>query len=205
MTRRSVSYVLSALTLLLAGAAWAHEGHEAVEAQLSRIPLGLEGVREMISIHPLFVHFPIALLTVSGVFYLLGAVLNKEGLLEAGRWTLYAGTVSAAAAIGTGLKAAGTVPHDEETHQIMLLHQNLAYIILFLGIGLCAWTLAAKAAIPRKGRTVFLIISLILIAVMAQQADLGGRMVFLKGAGVGKKSMLQEAGHAHSHGSHEHP
>lgn len=168
------------------------------------VPLGLKGAEEMISIHPLFVHFPVALLTASVLFYFLGVVLKKESLLETGKWTLWSGTLSAGVAVWTGLSAASAVPHDEETHQIMTLHQNLGYVILFLSVGLSAWTLAVKSALPQKGRAVFLIISLLLVVVVTQQADLGGRMVFLKGAGVGKKSMLQESGHAHTHGSHEH-
>jgi len=50
----------------------------------------------------------------------------------------------------------------------------------------------------------------VLAAVLTQGADLGGRMVFLHGTGVGKKSMMQEQGHkqeimgvheeAHDHG-----
>lgn len=167
--------------------------------------MGLQGLKEMINIHPLFVHFPIGLLFMSAVFYWAGAVLKNEGLIESGRWTLYGGFSFSVIAVITGLKAANTIPHDEETHQIMMLHQNMGYIILFLSAGLSAWTLAVKSALPQKGRAAFLITSLFLIAAVIQQADLGGRMVFLKGVGVGNKSMLQESGHRHTHGSHSHP
>lgn len=169
------------------------------------VPLGFEGALEMISIHPLFTHFPIAFLTGSGVFYLFGALFKKTSLLEAGKWSLWTGVLSAALAAWTGLRAAQAIPHDEDAHQIMILHQNLAYVILFLSAGLTAWTLAAKNALPQKGRAFFIMLGLVLAAVVAQQADLGGRMVFLKGAGVGKKSMLSGSGHAHTHGSHDHP
>lgn len=166
--------------------------------------MGFQGLREMISIHPVFAHFPVALLTLSAVFYFLGASLKKETLLEAGKWTLWSGVLSTAVAVWTGWEAAKVVPHDEETHRIMLLHQNLGYVIFFLGLGLGAWTLAAKSALPKKSRPAFVIVALVLAALVVQQADLGGRMVFLKGAGVGKKSMLRESGHAHTHGSHDH-
>ncbi len=159
----------------------------------------------MIAVHPLFTHFPIALLTMSFVFYLFGTLFKKASLLEAGKWTLWSGVLSAGVAVWTGLQAATTIPHDEETHEIMILHQNMGYVILFLSLGLSAWTLAAKSALPQKARPLFLIACLILAALITQQADLGGRMVFLKGAGVGKKSMLKESGHSHSHGSHDHP
>ena len=213
-------FAVAALLVIGARPLFAHEGEDHDEAaervttgQTARaeeevraaVPLGLQGLKEMISVHPLFVHFPIALLCMSAIFYWLGAVLKNEGLIESGRWTLYGGVLFGVISVITGLKAANTIPHDDETHEIMELHQNMGYVIVFLSVALGAWTLAVKSALPQKGRTLFLIACLILAALVTQQADLGGRMVFLKGAGVGKKSMLRESGHSHSHGTHDHP
>ena len=161
--------------------------------------MGLQSLKEIISIHPLFVHFPIALLLLSAVFYGAGALFKNENLTQAGRWTLYAGMLSAVIAVLTGIKAESTVEHDEEAHEIMELHEKLGYIILALSAALSAWTLAVKSAIPSKGRIVFFAGLIVLSLVIIQQADLGGRLVFLKGIGVGKKSMLQEDGHSHDH------
>ncbi len=146
----------------------------------------------MISVHPLFVHFPIGLLFMSAVFYFAGSFLKKESLLQAGKWTLWSGALSAAAAVWTGLRAAYTAPHNDETHQIMLLHQNMGYAILAIAVILSAWLLIIKAPVPKRGRVVFLVALALLNLILIQQADLGGRMVFLHGTGVGKKSMLEQ-------------
>ena len=156
------------------------------------VPLGLAGLREMINAHPLFVHFPVALLTLSAIFYLFGAATKKEGLIEAGRWTLYAGTLFAALSVWTGLRAEHTVELDAEGHEIVELHEKLGFVILAASVGLSAWTMAAKAALPSKARAVFLAACALLVLILAQQADLGGRLVFLKGAGVGRKSMVSK-------------
>jgi len=210
---------LSALVLILvAGSVWAHgDATQGVEATHDEhadmghrsisVPLGLESLKEIISVHPLFVHFPIGLLVMSTLFYWLGVLVKNEGLVQAGRWTLYGGAVFSIISVVTGLQAANTVPHDDEVHRIMLLHQNLGYAVLGLSVVLSAWTLAAKSAIPTKGKWAFLVISLVLITILTQQADLGARMVFLKGVGVGKKSMLEQAANVqvtHDHSTHQH-
>ncbi len=174
---------------------------------MNGVPLGFHGLKEMINIHPLFVHYPIAFLTAASVFYLLGVFVKKQGLLEVGRWMLYSGTVLSALTVWTGLQAAGTVGHDAEVHRIMTFHQNLGYVILAFSVALSAWTLAVKTALPGKPKGAFVAAMILLAVLVAQEADLGGRMVFLKGVGVGSKSMLQTTSHdhgEHGHGDHKH-
>lgn len=165
--------------------------------------LGLQGAMEMKNVHPLFVHFPIALLLMSSLFYWSGTIFKNTGLMQAGRWSLYGGTVFGVISVITGLQAAYSAPHDDTTHRIMLLHQNLAYGILAASATLSVWTLVVKLAIPVKGKRLFLATHLVLAAVVIQQADLGGRMVFLKGVGVGDKSSAHETG-GHDHSAHAH-
>ena len=153
---------------------------------MGSVQLGFEGFSQLINIHPVFVHFPIALLASAALFYLLGVLFKKDSLLQAGRWALYAGTLSAGLAIWTGLRAERTVEHDAVVHEIIELHEKLAYVVAGLAVSLSAWTLAVKAAIPSKGKVVFIAALILLVVLIGQQADLGGRMVFLHGAGVGK-------------------
>ena len=68
---------------------------------LTNVRWGLDGVKELVNLHPLFTHFPVALLLSSLGFYLLGLVFKKEHFLKTGQWTLYFGTLGAAAAVGT--------------------------------------------------------------------------------------------------------
>jgi len=124
----------------------------------------------------------------------LGTLFKKESLLGTGKWTLYFGTLSAAMAVWTGLEAAKAAPHDGgSVHEILTIHRYLGYTVLALSMILSAWVCFSKAHIPTKGRVFFLIGFAILGLVLMQGADLGGRMVFLHGVGVGRKSMVQEA------------
>lgn len=173
---------------------------------LSQIQWGLKGLEEVINIHPLFVHFPIALFLSAVAFYTIGSLLKKEELLIAGKWVLYLGTLAAAVTVWTGLRAAETVSHGEGTHTLMMIHQYIGITVLSLGVLLSLWLFFSKGNIPTKGRSLFLILLFLLGILLVQGADLGGRMVFLNGVGVGRKSMLREAeapSHHHDQ-AHEH-
>lgn len=197
--------IVSFLFMVLAssGIVWAYEGHEQASNVPTNVQWGLEGAKELINIHPLFVHFPIALLLTSTAFYFLGTLFRKQDLFAAGKWELYLGTLSAAVTVWTGLQAANTVPHSGGTHEIMMAHQYFGFAVLGLSALLSLWVLISKANIPSKGRIFFLAGLLLLSAVLTQGADLGGRMVFLHGVGVGNKNVpAKEAGH-HEHGGEE--
>lgn len=168
------------------------------------IPWGLQGVQELLNIHPVFVHFPVALLLTAVAFYFLGAIFRKEEFLSTGKWVLHAGTLSAAVTVWTGLRAADTVPHGGDSHAILIAHQYTGFAILGLSLLLSLWLLIAKFHIPQRGKTVFLTALLLLAALIFQQADFGGRLVFLNGVGVGRKSMVQQGNYDHHHEAHNH-
>lgn len=180
---KKISYT-AVLLFLMSTPAWAHQGHGAVTHPV-HVSWGLQGASEIQNIHPLFVHFPVALLLAAVAFFLAGLVSRKEDLALAGRWALYAGAASTIPAVWTGLRAAETVAHDEEVHQIMMRHEYLGITLLILGIVWSLWLAVSRSNLPRRGRPLFIAGLLVMGAVVLQQADFGGRMVFLKGTGVG--------------------
>ncbi len=177
------------LTVGFAGAAFAHKGHEHASNIPTHVQWGLSGIKELINVHPLFVHFPIALLMGAIGFYFLGSILKKEELFIAGKWSLFFGTLGAGVSVWTGLQAAETVYHDEEIHQMMMAHQYVGIALLVLSAVLSLWVIISKKTIP-SARLLFLGSLLILSALIAQAADLGGRMVYGKGVGIGMKSLM---------------
>src|SRR3989304_3496716 len=92
----------------------------------------LPGIRAMENIHPLFVHFPIAFLTVFLIAELLGTLTGLERLRKAASYLLYLGTLGAVVAAGAGFRAAATVPHAQEVHSIMERHGYLGIAVLSL-------------------------------------------------------------------------
>lgn len=170
---------------------------------LVNVKWGLEGVKDLMNLHPLFTHFPIALLVSSLGFYLLGLVFKKEHFLKTGQWTLYFGTTGAAAAVWTGLQAANTVSHDETSHAILMAHQYLGITVLVLSALLSLWLLISKSSLP-KAKPLFVGGLFLIATLLLQQVDFGGRLVFFHGVGMGRKSVMSKNVEHHDHSTHQH-
>jgi uncharacterized membrane protein len=145
--------------------------------------LGFSGLKEVMNVHPVFVHFPIALFPAALLFYGLGAVLEKRSLLVSGRGCLYLAAVSVITAVATGLRAEATLKHNEAIHHLMETHKTLGLTILALSLLLTGWTFWQRDQRPRAFWAYFCVLTFTTLAVQ-QNADLGGRMVFTQGAGV---------------------
>ena len=164
--------------------------------------LGLEGLKTLPNLHPLWVHFPIALLPMS---LLLSVVtLWKGSLYSAVRWLLGASAASASLAVWSGLGAESGMPHNEAIHSLMESHELVGWIVLggcFLMFG---WSLWRDEDDKPRANYGFLVGLVLLNLVLVQQADLGGRMVYTHGAGVAPMmEKMSGEGHSHSHSQPE--
>lgn len=142
------------------------------------------GVAAMPNVHPLLVHFPIALyyafLLASG----LALIARSDSLRRAGSWMLYFGTAGAAAAVVAGLSAADSVEHDEAVHAIMELHETYGFVVLALGVLLSAVHGFLRSSRSVAGRLAEWVLALTLVAAITRGADLGGLLVYGHGVAV---------------------
>jgi uncharacterized membrane protein len=179
------------------------------------------GLAHAPNVHPLFVHFPIALWLVAGLFCLLGALRQREDFFVTGRWLLYLGTLGALVAVGTGLWAADSMGHDSPGHELVHVHRNL--MLAASGIGLTA-TVAAFALRKRQSvgaRWAVTALLLATIGVLTIGADRGAALVFQYGMGTAAQTSPaadvdshahdtqapgpdEKASHAHEDHGHEH-
>lgn len=137
------------------------------------------------NVHPLLVHFPIALLPVSVALDLLGTVTGRRDADTAGRWTLWLGTVGAALAVYTGHEAAEALqPHvGAEAGALMATHHDVAMIVLAAATALSLWRVVVHEP-TRRWRAAYLIVTVGLLAALVIVCEIGGRMVFVHGVGV---------------------
>jgi uncharacterized membrane protein len=155
----------------------------------------------MQNIHPLIVHFPIALFFTAFLFDMLGWLLKKAELNKAAKWNLWVGTVGAAAAVGTGLWAESMVEHSGEVHQIIENHETLGFVVLGISILLSVWRGFKDVTFSQRSLFIFLSLVIIMLATISVGAYLGGRMVYEYGVG-GK--IITAGGKEQEHGSHLH-
>jgi uncharacterized membrane protein len=143
----------------------------------------LPGVQHLQNIHPLFVHFPIAFLMGAALFYFLAFFLGRDSLAVTAALVLLLGALSAVITAGTGLYAEEGVmiSHSVRDH-LLEPHETLMLITTGLSIVLAFWAYRGWP-FPTKGRVIFMLLILVLLAVMTVGADYGARMVYDYNAG----------------------
>ena len=137
----------------------------------------------MESLHPLIVHFPIALLLTALCLDTLALVSRRPGLHRVALWNLCLGTVGAAAAVLTGLQAEDVAKHSFEIWQVIELHKRLGITTLILGLMTAGWRLRYRDRLTPRSRTLTFFAMLAMTGTLAYGAHLGGRLVYEFGVG----------------------
>ena len=137
----------------------------------------------MESLHPLIVHFPIALLLTSVALDFLALILKRPSLHRVALWNLSLGTLAAGAAVLSGLQAEDAAKHSFEIWQVMTLHKRLGITTLILGLMTVSWRLSKRDQLTPRGRIVTLLLSLVMVGTLGYGAFLGGRLVYEFGVG----------------------
>ncbi len=144
----------------------------------------MPGFSAMANIHPLVVHFPIALIISFFIIDLVGSLFDSEGWRKLATGLLYLGTISAGVTVAVGFMAAGSVEHGDSVHLIMMKHKYFGISILSLSIFLSLWRLLSGGAIKGAMNIIFLMFAAILNVLIILGADLGGLMVYKHGVAV---------------------
>jgi uncharacterized membrane protein len=134
--------------------------------------------------HPIFVHFTIALTSASLVFDALGFFFNKPSLTAAGGWTLVGSAVMTLLTISTGLTSATRAPIEEgEARSFLRAHMALGLIFYGLLVAVTFW----RVSLWQNGRAIswlYLVSLAIVSLVMTSQGYLGGELVYRYGVEV---------------------
>lgn len=143
----------------------------------------LPGLAHLQNLHPLVVHFPIALLLAAAALYLVAALLSNQALTSAAWWMLILGALGAIASAATGLYAQDGVMVAPSVRDALLNHHmHLMVAVTVLAAVLAAWAMAARP-MPRRARWLFLVGLIVTCLLMVRGADYGGRMVYDYNAG----------------------
>lgn len=152
-------------------------------AESARDLLQFHGRDSLQNFHPLVVHYPIAFLTVSALLYVAAWVSRREALARAALWMLALGTLGAAIAAWTGLRAgAGVMVAPSVRERILIHHKQVMLAVLGLSVVLSLWALWARP-MPHRGRTAFVILMVAMALLTAAGADYGAWMVYGYNAG----------------------
>jgi uncharacterized membrane protein len=140
------------------------------------------------NLHPLIIHFPIALLIAAAMVDLVDALFERPAWLGVGGTSLYlVGAGAAIVAVVTGRQAAATVFVPGMAHPIVEDHRAWALTTAwYVGIVAAARLTALLGGFPRARthRVLLLTAALIGVVLLQQTAERGARLVYEHGVGV---------------------
>ncbi len=134
--------------------------------------------------HPISVHYTIALTSASLIFDALGFFLGKASLAAAGGWTLAGSALMTLVTNSTGLSSSARAPVEEgEARSFLRAHMALGLIFYGLLVAVTLW----RVSLWQGGRGVswlYLAALGTVALVMTVQGYLGGELVYRYGVEV---------------------
>ena len=147
----------------------------------------------MESIHPIVVHFPIALLLAALLLETLALFLKKPGWHAFSLVNLCLGVLGAGGAVLTGQWAEAAAKHSFEIYQLMELHEKIGKGVFCAALTVALVRLAMKDRLKGWLRWAAWAALAAACGAMAFGAHLGGRLVYEFGVGgsYGKSGGIQ--------------
>lgn len=137
-------------------------------------------------LHPMIVHFPIALLVVGFLFDAISLFVKKEFFSTAGFYLLILGTLGVIAAFLTGNYAGDGISEAGSLKQALETHEGAAELALWLMVITAVVRIALVIAKKYEGGFKYAAVFLFLLGVLAiaRTGYYGGDLVFRHAAGV---------------------
>ncbi len=137
-------------------------------------------------IHPMVVHFPIALLVIGFLSDVAGAILKKDFFSTAALYLIILGTLGVVGAYLSGDFAGDGVTESGTLKQALELHESSAVLTVWLVVATAAVRIALVVLKKFRGSFQWIAIALFLVAVLsiARTGHYGGQLVFKHAAGV---------------------
>ena len=135
-------------------------------------------------IHPLTVHFPIALLFTSVFFDLLGMITENKNFRQTGFWLLILGLIGGIVAAIFGAWSEEMVEAMGVPEEAVDLHETFAIITLIVfGILLAIrWWIRSRWSV--RDRVLYLCVAMLGLLLLGATGFYGGELVYRYGAGV---------------------
>ncbi len=152
--------------------------------------------------HPLFVHFVVALLSMSTVFFVALKLMPTHKLHDTFKtmayWNLWLGTGFAVIAATAGWFAYNSVAHDTPSHEAMTEHRNWALVTLSFYVVVTFWSFKVFKRVEKTGMgfTAVIILASVLLVSTGWH---GSEAVYRYGLGVMSLPKVEGEGHSHEH------
>lgn len=150
----------------------------------------------MPSWHPLIVHFPIALLSISPIVDLAAFLTRRPSWHAVAYGLLVAGTLAAAAAVISGNATAAPHRESEVIGELVEEHEDSGslVLVLYLVVTIGRLPLQLRAATSGWPLKLWLVVAAAGCVLVWRASSLGGSLVFDYGVGVTQKAAEEGGG-----------
>ena len=132
-------------------------------------------------IHPIVVHFVIAMALITVVFDVIGVISGKKNLFEVSFWNLIVATVAIFVAIIFGQVEAGLANPYGASRDILNLHSTIGWSLAGVLALLTGWRYVARQKDPAILPRGFLVLDVVLAGLVITQVYLGDKLVWVYG------------------------
>ena len=132
-------------------------------------------------IHPIVVHFVIAMALITVVFDVIGVFSRKKNLFEVSFWNLIVATVAIFVAIIFGQVEAGLANPYGASRDILNIHSTIGWSLAGVLALLTGWRYVARQKDPANLPRGFLALDVVLAGLVITQVYLGDKLVWVYG------------------------
>jgi uncharacterized membrane protein len=143
----------------------------------------LPGLKAVLNVHPLFVHFPIGLWIGALIFEIVAVLRKTDDWHRTAARLLYLGTLAAGLAILTGLYAQKSVPPGPAM-TVVGIHETLMMITTSVALALCLFAFVFRKDFTAGYRKIMLIGMCVLTILLFLGTDRGVQLVYGYGSAV---------------------
>ncbi len=141
---------------------------------------------DLTHLHPMIVHFPIALLIIGFLSDLAGLILKRNFFTQAGFYLLILGALGITAAYLSGLNAGAGVSEEGLLKQALETHQGAAVLTFWLVLAAALTRITVVMLKRYKGilKAGVLVLYFFSVVAIARTGYYGGELVYKHAAGV---------------------
>ncbi len=132
-------------------------------------------------IHPIVVHFVIAMALITVVFDVIGVISGKKNLFEVSFWNLIVATVAIFVAIIFGQVEAGLANPYGASRDLLNVHSTIGWSLAGVLALLTSWRYVARQKDPAVLPKGFLVLDVALAGLVITQVYLGDKLVWVYG------------------------
>ena len=135
-------------------------------------------------VHPILVHFPIALLVLSVATDLIAFFTNVESLRSTAWWALVGAASGGVVTVAAGVFDMRRATLEEEVHHRVHRHMKVGFVLLAVVVGLTIWHWTAFTRPGLPVTAIYLDCAVLAVALAGFQGWLGGELVYTHGVFV---------------------